>query len=518
MILDKLQTKLAEELSVLLGKTDYYSLMENAGRGVTKVILGYLQDKGFDNLQNTLILVGNGNNGGDGLVVARLLSEQGKKVTLLLTSAEPTTKDSITNYSRIDTGKIPIYRLEELSSKDLDKLVSQSAVIVDSVYGIGFRGSLTTSLSALFKSCNQATAYKVAMDIPSGVECDISDSHSIDPNCFKADCTATFSTLKPAHTIKGLYDIMGEVTVIDIGIEPFVLDLSVNSPTVIDHDLIKSILPKRRKDSNKGDYGKLLNISGSRRMGGAALMSTLAALRCGAGITALASTEYVCSIVAPHIMEAMTLPLQNKDGFIAFSENIDLLLDEIRRYSAVIIGCGLGQSGDVKLLVGRLLREYEGKIILDADGINSVNDNINILTKAKAELVITPHPGEFARLCGSSIPDVKRNGASIAKAMAIKHNLTVVLKGENTVIALPDGTVYLNTTGNAGLAKGGSGDVLSGMIGSFCAMGLSCSEAAVCGVHLHGLCADNVAKTTALHSVLARDIIENIKTTLKDFE
>lgn len=514
MVLNSIQTRLSENFTVQAGKGSYLELMENAGYQAYLTVLEQFKDRDITEL-GCLILVGSGNNGGDALVVARLLRQSGVNATILLCGqfSIPTTKQSLVNYHILFKTDIPILKLDENPS--LFELLTKADIIIDGVFGIGFRGQLSEKLQSLFRLCNHTSAYKLALDIPSGINC---DDGTCSPDCFNATQTIAFSTLKPVHVAEQAKQRIGEVIVCDIGIPHAIILKAFNYPTDITYELVKGIVPSRGKNSHKGDYGKLLNVSGSVGMSGAAMMSTLSALRSGVGITCLASVSAVTSMIAPHIMEAMTLPLPEKDGVICYNDSIKILQKEINKYSALIIGCGLSNAENITFLVSHLLREYDKKIILDADGINSISGNINVLSESNADVIITPHPAELSRICHKSVEFIQSNRIAVARIVATQFGITVVLKGTDTIIALKDGRIFVNHTGNAGLAKGGSGDVLSGMIGSFLAMGLSCEHAAICGVYMHGRTADIVSQRYGLHSILARDIIDTIPMAFKELE
>lgn len=281
------------------------------------------------------------------------------------------------------------------------------------------------------------------------------------------------------------------------------------------------LIPKRRDDSHKGSFGKVLLYCGSVGMGGAAMMATMACMRCGAGLTTLATVKDVAYMVAPHLMEATTLVLpQNKDGTL-HEVGADMLLQRAKVSDVVVAGCGISTAPSAKKAVeGLLALNGMRKMILDADGINCLAGNIDILKRIPAELdlVLTPHPGEMARLCRTTVAEVNANRVELARRVASEYGVTVVLKGENTVIAGRGGACRLNRTGNSGLAKGGSGDVLSGMIGGLCALGLSGFDAACAAVYLHGLAADELAKTMSRHGMLARDILGKLPELLLELD
>lgn len=509
IVLSTSQMKLAELLADASG-VSYYEMMENAGKTAAALIRRRFGGKltGVE----CLILCGSGNNGGDGFVVARLLKGFGAKVSVLLCNGVPKTADASKNYQLLED--IKQYHIHK-DSAVIAELIKTSAVIVDAVFGTGFHGQLPESIEEIFRQANDTVAYKLALDIPSGID---ADSGEIAQTCFFATQTVTFAAPKPAHILQQLQPYFGQIVISDIGIKEDIIRKAKEHPDYLSQSAVLRMLPQRKDDSHKGSFGKVLLYCGSIGMTGAAMMSTLAAMRCGAGLTTLASVKDVAYMAAPHLMEATTLVLpQNKDGSL-HEVGCEMLLSRAAQSDVVVAGCGISTHGSAKDTILGLLRQQKNcKMILDADGINCLDGNIDIL-KEKAEgidLVITPHPGEMARLCRMTVEQVEADRAGLAKRIASEYGITVVLKGTQTVIAGKNGISYLNRTGNSGLAKGGSGDVLSGMIGGFCALGLDTFEAASAAVYLHGLTADTLAKRCSKHGMLARDLIDELPAVLK---
>ncbi|MEG0895848.1 MAG: NAD(P)H-hydrate dehydratase, partial [Oscillospiraceae bacterium] len=295
-----------------------------------------------------------------------------------------------------------------------------------------------------------------------------------------------------------------------------IMFIAQNELKLIDKELVSSVLPKRSAKSHKGNYGNLLNICGSNNMGGAAMMVTLSAMRMGVGKTTLASTKCVIDRCCGNMMEAMTISLpQNSNGEIQ-SESIAVLNKSLKQSTACLIGCGLGCSKNTREIVEYVIDNADCPIILDADALNVISQDLTILNNLKTPAVITPHIGEMARLSALTIEEVQKSSMSIAKQFALEHNVTVVLKNYRTLIVTPKGEIFQNTTGNAALAKGGSGDVLAGMIASLIAQGISCKDAALAAIYIHGYCADRLVQRMSQYSVLARDLIEEIPFALKE--
>jgi len=276
--------------------------------------------------------------------------------------------------------------------------------------------------------------------------------------------------------------------------------------------MIREFIPERPPVSHKGSYGRLLNIAGSARYTGAALLSTDAALKTGVGLCTLATPARVINAIASAVPETTYVPVTaNSAGFIddeGVGEIRSLIHDS--KYSAISVGCGLGSSEAVGKLTEYVIKNADCPVIVDADGLNCISGNINVLRENRKGVVITPHPAEFSRLTGKTVDDIQSDRITEAKNFAIDYNTVVVLKGVNTVIAAPTGECFINTTGNAGLAKGGSGDVLTGMIASFTAQGVELFYAAVLAVYLHGLAADRLAADRNLFGIMPRDIADEV--------
>jgi len=275
----------------------------------------------------------------------------------------------------------------------------------------------------------------------------------------------------------------------------------------IDLDQVLSILPPRPEDSHKGTFGRLLNISGSSRYRGAAVLSCLGALRSGTGLCVLASVPDVCNAAACQLPEVILcpLPVSNK-GYIEPKESITDLKEEISRASAVLFGCGLGNGQHTVDLLEYLLENADCPVIIDADGLNALSKNIHLLQNTHVQIILTPHQGEMARLCGVNVDNVAKDREGFAVHFVESYGVTLVLKGHGTLIAGKDGKLVINPTGGPGLAKGGSGDVLAGIISAFAAQGIAPFDACVCGVYLHGLAADRTAARRGQYSMLPSEI------------
>ena len=490
-------------------------LMENAGTACAEIIKNHYHISKAKP-KEILIICGKGKNGGDGFVIARKMWEYGCNVTVMLACGEPKAKDAINMFSLAESTGVDIIRYED-DIQAVYPYIEKAEIIVDAVFGTGFSGSLDASLSRLAKTVNAAKGHTVAIDVPSGANC---DSATIEGSVFKAETTVAISAYKPIHIMKPCSSACGRVLVADIGItdEDFKKIDSITCFTVNSLD-VKKMLPKRKPVSNKGTYGHALCVCGSMRMAGAAFLAVSGALRSGAGLVTAAFPQSAYPAIAPKLTESLLLPLEaNFEGTFAFSA-LPAINEAAKRASAMLIGCGLGFNKDTTRLVLSLIEETKIPLIIDADGINALSTNIDILKKAKAPIIITPHPGEMSRLCGKSIAEIVSNPIAVAYDFATKYGVTVVLKGANTVVCGGNPTeIYVNSTGNSGLAKGGSGDLLAGMAVSLLAQGMKSFDAALSAVYLHGLCADAVAEKTSMRGMLPSDVLNYLPELFSKFE
>lgn len=497
-VLSAQQMRDLEQKAVENGST-YRKLMSLAGEGASKALL-----KNGAKGKNVTIICGKGNNGGDGYVMARFLAKDNCNVNIIRLG-EPKTDDA--KYNADIAAELDINIVDFPKDRETAfKLIDESDYIVDAVYGIGFRGKLDENTAEIARAVNNSNAFVLAVDIPSGAGC---DDGSIKGACFEADLTISFTTLKPAHVLYPSMDYCGRVEVESVGISDELINASECIMQTTDEFLGSRLLPKRKISSNKGTFGTLLAVVGSYGMAGAAIMCGKAAQKTGVGLVNMALPKSIYPIAAGKLIEAVFTPLIESDYGISSAENCDKLIALANKSNAVVVGCGMGHNDDTEKIVCEILQRSEKPIILDADGINSIVPHIHLLKKAKAPVILTPHPGEMARLLGCTTSEVQQNRAKIAVNFAREHNIILVLKGANTLIS--DGKILLvNRSGNAGMARGGSGDVLAGIIGSLLAQGLNPLRAAACGVYVHGLAGDKTAKRLSKTTMLPTDMIEDI--------
>ncbi len=478
-------------------------LMDNAGLALANFIML----KTPDLKSRVCFLCGKGNNGGDGFVAANILAQKGYCVRVMLLCGYPSTELAVSAYNTL--------RNVEIIEENFNKYLSTGFdILVDCVYGTGFHGALSSDIASIFTVCNSISAIKIACDIPSGV-CALNGS--ADKSVINCDYTVTFGALKCGMVIQPATQYCGEITACDIKIPNEVYQEFEFNCKVIDENFIKDTIKERNPLSHKGDFGKLLNISGCENYVGAAMLSTLSALRSGVGICTLASIEYVCSIVATNAFETTFLPLTSNCNGMISKENAKVIIEKCKSSSAVLFGCGCGQSEDISFLAEQIISNTKCPLIIDADGINAILDRIDILKNTEASIIITPHPGELSRLCGVSTKEVLSRRVELALEFARNYNVIVVAKGSDTVIATPQGELFFSTVGNPGLSRGGSGDVLAGIIASLYAQGISTLESACAGTFLHGYTADIIADKKSMQGMLPSDIINELPFVFKTF-
>lgn len=470
----------------------YSEMMKNAGNAVAERICGSHKPC------LAAVLCGTGNNGGDGFVIAARLLEKGFKTRVILVGGKPKTDCAAEYFEKLPDKVIHDYGEDE---NKCIAFVQNAEIVVECVFGTGFHGSLPDGAARLFEAANGRPA-RYAVDVPAGVN---SDSGEFDPRCFRPTRTFMLAAMKKCVLVPECRDIIGELEILDIGIPGgcFVRDFTAMTLG----SGCRECLPKRAPSSHKGTFGRLLNIAGSLRYSGAAVMSTRAALRTGAGLTTLAAPVSVVRAVCGVIPESTFLPLpETGDGFVGEGAE-NALRELLPQMNAVCIGCGLGKSENSRKITEFVIRNASCPIVIDADGINSIADNINVLKERTGDVIITPHPMEFSRISGLSVGEIQRDRIGAAVDFSREYGVIVVLKGANTVITDGD-HIFVNTSGNPALAKGGSGDVLCGMIGGLLAQTDDPIASAANAVYCHGYAAEMVSSRMPQACVLAGDIID----------
>ena len=541
-----------EDRSEKLGVTKK-QLMENAGKALADLIDDHCR-KELDQKtegRSVVFLTGKGNNGGDCLAAANILVYRGYRITIIDIGGQPETDLSKEMYLRLPKERIEFidgYRnknvdaaieaaeleymtlggdssLEALENKkdrnpidnillhekkrmhQVTQAVKEADILVDGVYGTGFHGQLDKNIAAVFSI--GTSAYCIAVDVPSGGN---AAEGTVTNGIFKADETITFGYIKTGMSQFPLKKYCGKITIADIGLPEGVLSAIEGERKYyrIERNHLAFFPPKRERDSHKGCFGNVLIIAGSSSMRGAAAFAALGALRSGTGLVRLASVEKCidsASVLAP---EATYIEMECDDyGHMLFDPNREPVLEAMNKAKAVVIGCGMGVTQDTIELTKFVTENASCPVIIDADGINCIASDIDILLKKKTDIIITPHAGEMARLLSCDTSMINDNRIVVAEKYAEKYGITVVLKGAGTIVANSHSTA-VNHTGNAGMSAGGSGDVLAGMIGSIISQGVGIFGGACAGVYLHGLAGDIAAQKMGMEAMLPRDIIDNL--------
>lgn len=496
-------------------------LMERAGLSVVKRI-NELENQGIRGKRQGarfIVLCGGGNNGGDGLVVARILHNQGRDIKVFLTARPEDLKgDARTNYNTAINFGVKVHPVSGFLSGYASR-ITHHAIIVDALLGTGLNKDVREPLSTVIEMVNKSSSPVISIDIPSGIS---SDTGQVMGVAVKADYTVTFGLPKRGHLLYPGAEYSGVLCIEDIGFPAELLKAERLRVNLIEREDIISLLPERPRYSHKGTYGHVFLVAGSRGKTGAAIMSARACLRTGSGLVTLGIPETLVNIFQSRVTEEMTLPLPDKGNGTLSVRAYEPILEFVKKKVDVLaIGPGISVDDEIKALVKELILNANVPMVIDADGINAIAGNTNILKKSKAPVILTPHSGEMARLLRKttdkrqqtrdiSIKDIEGNRIDIAVSFAKKTGVYLVLKGVPTVTAIPHGEAFLNPTGNPGMAKAGTGDVLTGLIAALLAQGLSPQNASIAGVYIHGLAGDISCKKRGVYSVVASDIIRMI--------
>lgn len=499
-ILTAKQIKAVEE-NAFAGEFTEAELMLSAGTACCNKILKIFGDA----IKNKTIgvICGNGKNAGDGFVIANLLKQYGCDSTIVLADKEPEIAE-------------PKMYLEEALGNGVKVLYFTDRaldfdILIDCIFGIGFHGEPRAPFNDVFNAVNESTAKVVSIDTPSGV--DATDGSVV--NAVKADYTIAISTLKYAHVLPPANDYCGRVYTVNIGIPEHCYDGGYAN-TITKADVKKNFL-KRNCNANKGSFGHQLNICGSYLMPGAAVICAKSSLRTGVGLLKCAFPKSIYSVLTAHMTQPIFKPLcENEDKTISIG-SVNDIFEELKWADSVVIGCGIGNNDDTQVITDQVIKMSEVPVVLDADGINTIAPFIDIVKDKKAQLIMTPHPGEMARLIGESVEYVQSHRIEVARAFAQEYDVILVLKGANTVVTNGN-EVFVNLNGNPGMAMGGSGDMLSGMIGSFVAQGLEPFEAAKSAVFIHGMCGDITAGELSQRGMTVDDMISLLGALMSEFE
>lgn len=489
-------------------------LMENAGKGATEKILTYFPDVVGDDV---LIVCGAGNNGGDGFVVARHLANFNCNVRCcLLSDPSKLSDDAKVNFKVVKNMGIEVFILtEEEGLPNFLDMLYDAYLVVDAIFGTGLKKEVAGVYLKAIEAINKSGTNVVSLDVPSGLDADTGNPLGIS---VEADLTITFALPKVGLLIFPGADYAGELDVVDIGIPQSIYDEAKIDTFLIERWQIIDLFPPRYENSHKGDYGHLFVIAGSTGFTGAATMTCEASARVGAGLVTLGIPKSLNPILENKLLEVMTLPLAETENGSLAHEAFGAIEKACERKTAIAIGPGLGLEPSTQKLVRDVIEKIELPVVVDADGLNALASNVEILLKRKSATILTPHPGEMARLIGSDTQKVKSDRIKVAKEFAKRYGCYVVLKGARSIVAAPEGNIYINPTGNPGMATGGVGDLLTGMIGGFLAEGMNPLESSIAGVYIHGACGDEAALKYGERGMLARDILNEIPKMLRSLE
>jgi hydroxyethylthiazole kinase-like uncharacterized protein yjeF len=480
------------------------TLMENAGRGAAACIQAALPDLGLPRRGvRVAVVCGKGGNGGDGFVVARWLKRAGHRVDVLLLG------------SPLDLKGDPALKLQEMQRRGLRARVVQddaglaraltaAQLVVDAMLGTGSRGAPTPPLAAAIERINASGRPVVALDIPSGL---LTDGEALASPAVHAVLTPTFAGLKRGLVAGPGVALAGRVVVVDIGVPRAEVERGITTFLTEPADIVRHF-PARGRETHKGSYGHLLVVAGSVGKTGAAALAARAAMRAGAGLVTVATAASAQPIVASLLLEAMTEPVAETAARTIGLKARARLNDLAAQRDAVALGPGLGLDEETQALARDLVFECARPMVVDADALTALSGHLDRLRSAPAGRCLTPHPGEMARMLGVSIAEVQRDRVAAVRQFATAWQTPLVLKGATSVIGAPDGTVLLNPTGNPGMASGGTGDVLSGVLGAFLARGLEGTTALMAAVYLHGLSGDVAAERVGQESLVASDVID----------
>ncbi len=489
-------------------------LMEKAGKGsaeVARKMLGQdLKEK------KVLIFCGKGNNGGDGFVVGRYLSQWGADVKLFLLGKKAEVKgDAKVNMKKAQDMGLPIKELSR--KKDLPKNPN-SDLIVDAIFGTGFQGKAEGLYADTIEFINKSNSPVLAIDVPSGLNTDTGEAEGV---CVKADHTATMALPKIGHFFHPGRRYSGEVTVVDIGVPRKIINKEKLNLNLITKEEVKALLPQRPDDAYKGTCGRVVLIAGSTGMTGAAALASTSTLRVGAGMAILGVPRSLNDIMEIKLTEVMTKPLPDvrKKGALAL-RGLGEIIQLFQWGDCLALGPGLGQHFETIELVRRILKRTTLPTLVDADGLNAIAKDSSILKEIDIPLILTPHIGELSRLINVSVEEIAKTRIKYALDSAREFNCVLVFKGAPTIVAEPKGKVYVNSAGNAGMATAGSGDVLTGIIIGLVAQMLFdrrgrdinkiMLDAANCGVYIHGLAGDLTRDEKEEMGMIAGDIMEKI--------
>ncbi len=481
-------------------------LMENAGRGITKIALEMLQ---YPAGKHVVIFCGAGNNGGDGYVVARHLLNHGAIVSVyVLTDREKIKGDALINLKILENLNQDILFIDKVPVH----LSPPADLVVDAMLGTGVEGALRGLYAEIAEWLDSVDVPVLSVDIPTGVN---AETGAVQGPAVRATKTATMALPKRGLLFSPGREHTGELHIVDISMPEIALRQHHPNAFYVDLEWVREKLPQRSADAHKNRLGTVAVIAGGKGFTGAATMSSESALRSGAGLVYAIIPESLNPVLESKLTEVITFPVKDEgSGYLSVDE-LDNILEFIDSKTVVALGPGLGQSKKTIELVHAILSKSDKPLVVDADGLNSCQNHVQLLKTYKGDLVITPHPGEMSRLTGLKTKEIVQDRINIAKTYAKEWNCTLVLKGGPTVTANAEGKVFINSTGNAGMASAGSGDVLTGIIPALLAQGKNPTEAAVAAVFVHGWAGDLAAQNLGQMGMIAGDILQRLPLAFK---
>ncbi len=489
-------------------------LMENAGYQIFENILTRFPEV---NKEKIVIIAGKGNNGGDGFVVARHLFNHGADPGVLLLGSKGEVRgDAALNLRIADNIGIKIAEVRSLEDWNLKKeKMFHSSVLVDAIFGTGLAKPAEGLFAKVIEDINKSRAYKIAVDIPSGLS---SDTFQIIGPCVDADLTVTLAAPKIAHIFPPAECCIGELVVADISIPGFLFDDEDLKLELVEKKTVLPYFKRRKKETHKGSYGHLFIVSGALGKTGAAVMAGKAALKMGAGLVTVGTPESCLPVVARSMVELMTEPLPETAEKTLSSGALKKVLSLLNGKDALMIGPGISTHPSTSELVLSLIPKINVPVVIDADALNSISSKPDILKSLRKPAILTPHPGEFARLLDISTRDVIEKKLELVPQFAQKYGIFLVLKGYRTIVATPEGQVFINPTGNPGMATAGTGDVLSGMVASMIIQEKNLLEAVLAAVYIHGLSGDIGSEKCGEKCLTAGDIIRYLPFAVKQLK
>jgi len=495
-------------------------LMENAAIRLAEHCLAYL------NAQSTkqrtakikpkvIILAGIGGNGGDGLALARHLYLNDVDVRIVVAGDISSIQgDSYVNLNIVRNMGLTIHSIPSSESmmNNIPYMIESSDLVVDALFGAGLNRQIAGNYKSIVDTINNCSSYVISVDVPSGI---CADTGQVLGSSVKADLTVTLGFPKIGIMLHPGASYAGEINIADISLP----NLSTNDPetSIYTDKEIPAIIPTRPPRSNKGSFGRVFAFVGSSGMPGAAVLSATAAYKAGAGYVYACVIPPVAQVLQNNLKETVTYIVPEYDGYYC-KESFDAIADDLNKSDVIMIGPGIGHKPHISEFVFRLIETAESSLVIDADALNAVSEDVNILKKLKAPCVITPHPGEMSRLTGLSISNILNNTIQTANDFSHEYGVITLLKDARTIVADPNGQNYINVSGSSALAKAGSGDVLTGIIASFIAQGLDPFTAAKLGAYVHGKAGELAGKELSNYGVLASDLLDHIPKILKYFQ